>query len=278
MIHTLTAQIDGSAGLPIAIDACLPSMQQSYPLVIFSHGFKGFKDWGHFNFLAHRFAREGIGFVKFNFSHNGTTPDHPSDFVALQAFGKNTLSIELNDLGLVIDWATRAAPFAAKIDSSKIGLIGHSRGGGISILKAAEDARITRLVTWAAVGNFETWLQKFGLEKWKTEGQILIPNARTKQEMPINYSLREDFEQHQQRLNIPEMAAKLSQPWLICHGTQDEAVPFQTAIELNNTAPNSELFLVEEAGHTFGVGHPFDGDQLPHGAAEVVARTATFLR
>ena len=37
-------------------------------------------------------------FVKFNFSHNGTTLESPSDFKDLESFGNNNFSKELYDL------------------------------------------------------------------------------------------------------------------------------------------------------------------------------------
>ena len=33
------------------------------PLVIFSHGFKGFKDWGPFNFISDKFVKSGLNFL-----------------------------------------------------------------------------------------------------------------------------------------------------------------------------------------------------------------------
>ena len=73
-------------------------------VVLFSHGFKGFKDWGPFNQMAEFFANNNFFFIKFNFSYNGTSIDNPVEFVDLNAFGNNNFSLELDDLNLVIDW------------------------------------------------------------------------------------------------------------------------------------------------------------------------------
>ena len=83
------------------------------PMVIFVHGFKGFKDWGTHNLLANYFAANGFRFLKFNFSHNGTTADCPVDFADLIAFSENTFSIELQDLNNVIDFACNGQVIAA---------------------------------------------------------------------------------------------------------------------------------------------------------------------
>ena len=47
--------------------------QKPKPVVVFFHGFKGLKDWGPWHLMADFFAERGYVFVKFNFSHNGTT-------------------------------------------------------------------------------------------------------------------------------------------------------------------------------------------------------------
>ena len=48
------------------------------------------------------------------------------------------------------------------IDIQNITVIGHSRGGGISIIKASEDQRITKLITWASVSDYGS---RFGSEE-----------------------------------------------------------------------------------------------------------------
>ena len=58
-------------------DAYYQSGTDKKPLVIFVHGYKGFKDWGAWSLVAKSFAEAGFYFVKFNFSHNGTTLDNP---------------------------------------------------------------------------------------------------------------------------------------------------------------------------------------------------------
>ena len=53
------------------------------------------------------FVKAECIFVKINFSHNGGTVSQPIDFPDLEAFGQNNFSLELDDLGLVIDWFLR---------------------------------------------------------------------------------------------------------------------------------------------------------------------------
>ena len=88
----------------ITLDINFAKIKNS-PLVIFSHGFKGFKDWGPFNTVSNIFAQSGLNFLKFNFSHNGFSSENPNEFTDLEAFGNNNITIELEDLESVIKWS-----------------------------------------------------------------------------------------------------------------------------------------------------------------------------
>ena len=93
------------------------------PVVIFCHGYKGYKDWGAWNLVAERFAEEGCFFLKFNFSHNGGTPKNPIDFPDLEAFAQNNFTKELDDLEDIINFISATDNFGNEINSNTISLI-----------------------------------------------------------------------------------------------------------------------------------------------------------
>lgn len=269
--------IAGSHDKPISLDIVYKSSPSLKPVVIFVHGFKGFKDWGHFNQMAQTFANAGFVFVKFNFSHNGTTLENPSEFEDLDSFGKNNYLIELNDLDIVISWVQNLTKSNQNINGQQIYLLGHSRGGGISILKAAEDKRISKIVTWASVSDFLNRYKEKTISEWKTKGVIYAFNARTKQNMPLYYQFYEVIQNNKERLNIKKAAKKLSIPFLIIHGTADEAVSFHDAEELHQSSKHSELLVIEAAGHTFEVKHPFLDIVFPKNGKKVIDDTIMFF-
>ncbi len=229
------------------------------PLVIFTHGFKGFKDWGGFPYLMEKLSEAGYGAASFNFTHNGVSEDNPVEFSRLDLFAENTFSMELNELDFVIKYFFENAD-ELKIDKKRISLIGHSRGGGISILKASSDDRIKCLVTLSSVSTFDRYSDKLKRE-WKQKGYIESENTRTKQLMRLNASLLEDLEKNKDSLDIISAASRLNIPSLFIHGKEDLAVKYSEAEEIfgGTNKNNKELFLVENTGHTFGVVHPFAG-------------------
>lgn len=271
--------IEGLHGKQIVVDVVFQGNGKRKPVVIFSHGFKGFKDWGHFNQTADLFAEQGFVFVKFNFSHNGCTVDNPEECTDVEAFGKNNFSIELDDLDCVIDWITEIEETKNEIDAASINLIGHSRGGGITILKAAEDKRVKKLVTWASVSDFGDKYTEEQIEYWKQNGVIEVVNGRTGQVLPLYYQLYENYHQNIERLSVPKAASKINIPFLIVHGTADEAVDFEDAINLNNWCTSSQLIEVDNSGHTFEGQHPFNEKE---GYSEnlnlVISETISFLK
>ncbi|HHS95272.1 MAG TPA: hypothetical protein ENJ45_01690, partial [Phaeodactylibacter sp.] len=199
-------KVESASGSPFLLDAFVPEDASTCPVVVFAHGFKGFKDWGCWDLVAKEFVEAGYAFVKFNFSHNGTTPEAPQDFADLDKFGNNNFTKELQDLDAVLDWVEEEAnrQGSIEIDSHHISLIGHSRGGGISIIKAAQNERVKALITWASVARLDYgWHEKdHYIREWKEKGVQYIYNGRTKQMMPLYYQLYENFEQHKEAYDI----------------------------------------------------------------------------
>lgn len=277
MENVINQVIDGSKAKPISLDIYYQENAIQKPIVIFCHGFKGFKKWGHFDLIAKEFSQHDFVFVKFNFSYNGTTLEEPTDFADLDAFGENNFTIELNDVGLVIDFMEENA---TKFNANKeqIYLIGHSRGGGISILKTNEDNRIKKLATWASVKDVNDFFNNQDIDQWKKDGAIYTFNSRTQQNMPLNYQLYENYIENAERLNIPKAAVNIDVPWLIVHGTNDTSVLFSCAEQLHSWNKLSELFSVENSDHTFGGKHPWNENKLPHDAKLVVDKCIKFFK
>jgi pimeloyl-ACP methyl ester carboxylesterase len=266
--------LSGAKGRGMLMDLTYDDAVKDAPLVIFAHGFKGFKDWGTHNLVAQHFAENGYRYLKFNFSHNGTTPDSPIDFVDLIAFSDNTFSMELEDLNAVIDFACNGSAIPR---ANGVYLIGHSMGGGISIIKTAEDKRIKKLVTMASVSGFRNLWPKEAEEQWKLQGIMYMLNSRTNQKMPLKASLLDDLDKHPGRLDVLTKAAEITQPWLIVHGDEDKTVPLSHAKQLEKAQPHAEFSIIKGGDHTFGGSHPYAKNTLPHDLQEFCRQAIKFF-
>lgn len=252
--------ISGASNKQISIDLISSDNEQIKPLVIFVHGFKGFKDWGTHNLVGKYFAEHGFNFLKFNFSHNGIGQKQGDLFDDLDGFSNNTFSKELFDLNQVITFALSGEGFKKPSD---IFIIGHSLGGGIGIIQASEDKAIKKLATWASVSSLRNLWSPDQEEEWRKNGVLYFLNSRTNQQMPISSGLLEDFNEHTERLDILSAARNISQPWLIIHGENDKGVDPKHAYELHNQQITSQLLIIPAADHVFGATHPWDTDSLP---------------
>lgn len=264
---------------PIVYDTYYKNNGKAKPVVIFCHGYKGFKDWGPWHLVAAAFAKAGFFFLKFNFSHNGGTVNQPIDFPDLEAFAQNNYSLELDDVDRVLDFICADSRYKSQIDISKINLIGHSRGGGIVLIKAQEDSRVNKVVTWAGVSDYKVRFQENtqGFLDFKKQGVYYVQNARTKQQMPHYWQFYTNFIENQKRLTIQRAAQELQKPLLIIHGEKDTTVGMQEAQNLHNWCNTSELFIAPEANHVFNGKHPYPQTSMPAILNAVVAKTALFL-
>ncbi|WP_108867755.1 alpha/beta hydrolase family protein [Aquimarina aquimarini] len=270
--------IEGKHNKPILADVFYLENELQKPIVIFCHGYKGFKDWGAWDLVANSFANAGFFFVKFNFSHNGGTAKQPIDFPDLEAFANNNYNKELDDLETVIDWVTSSDfEYNKEIITSNITLIGHSRGGGIVTIKAVEDTRVTKLITWAGVSDYKNRFPKGkAFDEWRENKVMYVENGRTQQRMPHYFQFYTSFIEDEERLTIAKAVTKIKIPYLIVHGTDDPTVDVEEGKKINSWNRDSELFLVEGSDHIFGARHPWQKKNLPKYLDVIVQKSINF--
>ena len=231
---------------------------ESAPCLICIHGFKGFKDWGFWPFTGNFFAENGFFVLTFNFSHNGIG-DRLKEFTELNKFADNTFSLELDELNEITNAYLNG--YFGNIKNIRLGILGHSRGGGEAILFSSRKKQIKAVVTWASVANFNRYSKR--QEKvWRDRGFFEVLNTRTNQLMRLNASLLEDIQNNKEDLlNIEKAVGNLDKPLLIIHGEQDLSVPIKEAEQIykHSNKNLTELFKIPATGHTFDVTHPFTG-------------------
>ena len=276
IIQMNTYVIQGKSGLPVSFDIDFPN-QDKAPVILFLHGFKGFKDWGAWPLLAKYLASKGFGVIRMNFSHNGTNPENPVDFVDLEAFGNNTFTNETQDVQDILNWLENKTELHTKLDLNQINVLGHSRGGAIAIITAIEDDRIKKIATLSGVGKLDRYTEQ-ELAHWKKEGVVYMLNGRTNQNMPLYYSLAEDYLKNESRFNLDLIMEKLGQPYLVIHAEEDETVHLSEGEKLAKLGKNATLKVIKGANHSFGGGHPYLADKLPEDTLKAGNLTAEFFK
>jgi pimeloyl-ACP methyl ester carboxylesterase len=246
-------RLPGALG-DILVDVRAAGRESPRPAVVIVHGFKGFKDWGLWPALADRLARAGFSAITFNLSGSGV--DDTGAFVFPDRFGHNTYSAELQDLRRVAD--ALASGGLGVAPPTAVGLFGHSRGGGIAVIHAATDARVRVLVTWAAISTVNRWSAE-ARAQWRAAGATEVRNTRTGEVLPQYTDVLDDVERNAQQLDIQAAASRVTVPWLLVHGTADEAVDAAEGGRLAAAAPHARFLAIEGAGHTFGAVHPWRG-------------------
>lgn len=281
MIENITKyelKIDGKHGKPITFDINYTEQKFKRPVVIFSHGFKGFKDWETFNLIAEEFAKNNFFFLKHNFSYNGTNPLNLSELSDFDAFGNNNFEIESDDLDSLLNWIfDRENPYSSFFEKNEIYLIGHSRGGGISMLKTVEDARVKKVSAWATINDFGKYMYLSDIEKWKQTGVSFVENSRTGKQMPLYYQFYENYLNNKNRFDLQHQIMKLDKPVLLIHGTDDKTVDIADAEWIYDNISHSILLKIDDADHTFCSKHPWNEKNIPEKLKIAIEETIEFF-
>lgn len=237
---------ESEEGLPIRGDLDAPKHPRA--LVVVVHGFKGFKDWGFFPWLAEHLRNSGFAICRFNMSRSGIG-ERPDSFDRLDLFAGDTYSIQLADLASATRYAQSHYPGLPTF------LLGHSRGAGIAILGAYDVPGLSGVVTWSSIGRIDRWDAETK-RKWRADGFLDVVNARTKQVMRMSTAILDDYESNTGRLDIETAIGRLDVPMLMVHGGRDESVPAEESGALAARAREANLLVIGSASHTYNAIHP----------------------
>lgn len=130
----------------------VPVAKGRFPLVVFSHGYSGFRDQS--TFLTSRLATWGFVVAAPDFPDNDLT-------AVLSGVTSQGIDSDIAEQQKVITLMTgsdadRSSQFHGHIDTSRVAAIGHSLGGAISEALAVSDPRVSTFIgmAGATVGSF----------------------------------------------------------------------------------------------------------------------------
>ena len=182
--------------------------------VIASHGLLSSKNSEKYIALGERISKEGIAMLRFDFSGIGESEGRLED---------DTVSRRIADLDSAIAFV-KSYPGMG----NRIGLLGSSLGGFISLIGASREQRIKAVVIWAT---------PFHLDGLGSKG--------TDQNPPPGEAFFSDLPRHRLLPLLPQVSN-----CHVIHGEKDELVPVDQAWEIFHAlgAPK-EIHVIEDADH-----------------------------
>jgi len=225
------------------------------PIVLFMHGFKGYKDWGFIPYVCEKFANEGHISVSFDFRFNGIV-DIERRIYNPEIFAKNTISQEIIDAQDII-MSLKNDKFIADIWNGKIYIIGHSLGCAIALMIANQFECIKTIALWAPIANFNRYSLR-QIQTWKETGKLEFEIFDTKQKMWLGDAFLRDLELNYPKNILREKAKEINVPYLVLHGSEDLTVKPIEGLQIASAGKYSKYIEIEKTGHTFGVHSFFD--------------------
>jgi dipeptidyl aminopeptidase/acylaminoacyl peptidase len=202
-----------SEGMKISGVLHLPD-QANPPCVIASHGLLSSKDSEKYVAIGQRLSQEGIALLRFDFRGIGESEGRLQD---------DTVRRRIADLGSAIDfvkshWGT----------GDRIGLLGSSLGGYISLIRASMEREMRAVVIWATPFHLDDLGSK-GTEENPLPGEAFFKDLPKHRLLPL----------------LPKVSN-----CLVIHGEKDELVPVDQAWEIfHNLGAPKEIHVIEEADH-----------------------------
>lgn len=195
--------------------------------------------------LSHGYAAAGdLCYVKAKSLAAAGVPTITFDFRGGSLIGKSegksenmTIFSEKRDLNAVIEYALQLS----WVDAKKLYLSGESLGGMVTALVAAERKDIGGIVLfYPALHTPESARETFATVDD-------IPEATDTFELKMSKAFWKELWE----MDVYEEIQKYKGKVIIMHGTEDQAVDPQYVMRANQLYEDSELFLIEGAGHGF---------------------------
>ncbi|XVE54072.1 hypothetical protein DITRI_Ditri03aG0052600 [Diplodiscus trichospermus] len=209
----------------------------SKEIVILCHGFRSSKDYNTMVNLAAALEKEGISVFRFDFAGNGESEG---------SFQYGNYSLEADDLHAVVQHFSGGNRVVGAI-------LGHSKGGNVVLLYASKYQDIHIVVNVSGRYNLKRGIsERLGedfMEKIKMDGYFDVKNKAG----DVEYRVTEESLMERLRTDMHGACLKIDKECrvLTVHGSADEIIPFEDALEFAKIIPNHQLQIVEGADHGY---------------------------
>lgn len=220
--------------------------EETKSAIIFSHGFAGDKNgFKNKNIrVARKLCANGFAVLRFDFRGCGASDG---------TFVDMTISSEADDLRAAID-------FVKQLGYEKIGIIGGSLGGFVSIL--ANDPRVKSMVLWApALALKEVFIKSGKITQQMINEALTKGHTNYKKSDGREVELGKELIKEFTTLEIFDTIKKITYPLMIIHGNKDDIVDYRYSEKYIRYASGQKEFkMVPGADHGFEI--PLHEQQL----------------
>jgi dipeptidyl aminopeptidase/acylaminoacyl peptidase len=192
----------------------IPAIEQP-PCVIASHGLLSSKSSEKYIALGEKLSENGIAMLRFDFRGVGESDGR---------FEDDTVSRRIADLGSAINFMRSRRDL-----SERMGLVGSSLGGYVSLIRASMEKGIKAAVIWATPFHLDDLGKKKGDEEYPLPAEAFFTDLPKHRLLPL----------------LPKVSN-----CLVIHGEKDETVPVDQAWEIfDGLGSPKEIHTVEDADH-----------------------------
>ena len=224
-------------------------------IILMVHGYKGFRRWGNWYGVAHNLVEAGWEVVRLDFSHNGHLTPFDEDCLDEEAWSANRYHMEVNEVEFGLAQLSKES-------GEPLVVLGHSRGGAIAALGAAQHQRnggkLSGVSMWSPVSDlFSRFPSGKELDEWEARGFIEVVNGRTGQVLRHPFDFFVESQSRKAMLDVQIAIRSLSCDILVVHGDSDEVVmPFEGK-RIAGWAKSGTYERIEGGNHVFGMSHPW---------------------
>ncbi|XP_062091045.1 uncharacterized protein LOC133797226 [Humulus lupulus] len=209
----------------------------STEIVILCHGFRSSKESTTILNLAVALEEEGISSFRFDFAGNGESEG---------TFQYGNYQREADDLRSVIEHFIGANRVIC-------GILGHSKGGDVVLLYASRYSDISAVVNVSGRYNLKRGIaERFGedfMQTLKEKGYIEVEDKNGS----TSYRVTEESMMDRLNTDIHSACLQISKDCrvLTIHGSADETIPVEDALEFSKIIKTHKLQIVEGADHRY---------------------------
>ncbi len=216
----------------------IPQGRGPFPIVILCHGFKAFRKQIFLKEIATEIAKRQIACLRIDFVHD------PGE--STLEFAEMTVSYELE----VLDQAVEFVKDQPELDSSRLGLAGHSLGGLVVSWYTAGHQEIKSLVNLSAVYSFkETFDRHYAdfVRDTKEKGYGFVYSNTLK----TDYKLLRGFYDDGLTYEMDKLIKEIKCPAMVLCGNKDSLLNHSEEYFDKLEVSEKDFEIIEGADHNY---------------------------